>query len=98
MVKNIVILGGGTAGWMTAAWLSKHLDNINITLTESSDIPIIGVGESTVPPIVEFIRQLGIPEEEWMPECNATYKSSICFKDFYKTDDRRIWYPFEPMR
>jgi tryptophan halogenase len=94
MVKNIVIVGGGSAGWMTAANMSKHLDGVNITLIESPDVPIIGVGESTVPPIVDFMKSLGLDEKDWMPACNATYKSSICFRGFHGTDDNRMWYPF----
>ncbi|MFC1772575.1 tryptophan halogenase family protein [Pseudomonadota bacterium] len=94
MVRNIVIVGGGSAGWMTAASLSKHLDGVKITLLESPNVPIIGVGESTVPPIVEFMSSLGFEEKEWMPACNATYKSAICFRNFHGTDDNRIWFPF----
>ena len=72
MVKSIVIVGGGSAGWMTAAHLSKHLDGVNVSLLESRDVPVIGVGESTVPPIVDFMQSLGVEEQEWMPACNAT--------------------------
>ena len=94
MVKNIVIVGGGSAGWITAAHMSKNLKNINITLIESPDFPTIGVGESTVPPVVDFIKNLGFEEKDWMPACNATYKSSICFRGFHGTDNNKIWYPF----
>ena len=94
MVKSIIIAGGGSSGWMTAAHLSHHLKNIKITLIEASDIPTIGVGESTIPPIVDFMHNLGLREEDWMPKCNATYKSAICFKDFYKVGDPRFWFPF----
>ena len=94
MVKNIVIVGGGSAGWFTAAHMSKHLKGIKISLIESPDIPVIGVGESTVPPVVEFMRDLGLEETDWMPACNATYKSAICFKGFHGTDEGTMWYPF----
>ncbi len=94
MVKNIVIVGGGSAGWMTAAHLSNILSDISITLVESPDVPIIGVGESTVPPIVDFMKSLGMDEKDWMPACKATYKSSICFRDFHGTDGKRMWFPF----
>ena len=94
MVKNIVIVGGGSAGWMTAAHLSKQLKGVNISLVESPNVPIIGVGESTVPPIVDFMKSLGIEEKEWMPACSATYKSSICFKRFHGTDENTMWFPF----
>lgn len=94
MVKKIVIAGGGSSGWMTASYLSKNLKGVDITLIESSDIPTIGVGESTIPPIVDFMEGLGLKEEDWMPKCNATIKSAICFKDFYKKGDPRFWFPF----
>ena len=94
MVKNIVIVGGGSAGWMTASYMSKKLSGINITLIESSDIPVIGVGESTVLPIVEFMNTLGLDEKDWMPKCNATYKSAIGFQGFGSKDDPPFWFPF----
>ena len=94
MIKNILIVGGGSAGWMTAAHMSKHLEGVNISLVESPNVPIIGVGESTVPPVVEFMKSLGLDEKDWMPACNATYKSSICFRYFHGSDDNKIWFPF----
>ncbi len=97
MIKRIVIVGGGSSGWMTAAFLAKRLENIDITVIEASDIPIIGVGESTIPPIIHFLKAMGLEESDWMPVCNATYKSAIRFKDFYSTEDPAFWYSFEPM-
>jgi len=97
MIKKIVIAGGGSAGWMTAAYLSVHLKNIEITLIEASDIPVVGVGESTITPIVNFMKALQLEEIDWMPHCNATYKSAIGFKNFYSKDDPHFWYTFEPM-
>ncbi len=94
MVKKIVIAGGGSSGWMTASYLSKNLKDVQITLIEASDIPTVGVGESTIPPIVDFMKGLGFKEEDWMPQCNAVYKSAICFKDFYRVGDPRFWFPF----
>ena len=83
-VKSIVILGGGTAGWMTANVLQKkwqHL-GINISLVESPDIGIVGVGEGSTPKLKYFFDSLDISEAEWMPECNATYKNGISFKNW----------------
>lgn len=97
MVKKILIVGGGSAGWSTAAYMSTFLKDIQIELIESSDIPVVGVGESTVPPIVDFMKEMGVSEEEWMPECNATFKSCIRFKDFHQLDEPAMWYPFEPV-
>ena len=60
---DICIIGGGTAGWMTASYLASVLPN-NITLIESRDIPIIGVGESTVPSFTDFIKTVGLTEQD----------------------------------
>ena len=83
-IKNIVILGGGTAGWMTANLLHKkwqHL-GIQVTVVESPDIGIIGVGEGSTPLLKVFFDSLDIEESEWMPACNATYKNGISFVDW----------------
>lgn len=97
MVKRIVIVGGGSSGWSAAAYMSKFLNGVSISLIESSDIPVIGVGESTLPPMVEFMEALGLREEDWMARCNATYKSAIRFEDFHQFDEPPIWFPFEPV-
>lgn len=80
-IKELVILGGGTAGWMTASYLGKALQGaVNITLLEAPAIPRIGVGEATVPNLQSaFFDYLGIPETEWMRECNASFKTGIKF-------------------
>jgi tryptophan 6-halogenase len=77
---RIVILGGGTAGWMAAnlfanAWPGRA----QVTVVESPDIGIIGVGEGSTPQLKAFFDTLGIAEAEWMPACNATYKNGIAF-------------------
>lgn len=82
--QEIVIVGGGTAGWMSANLLAhswaRH--GTKITLIESSDIGIIGVGEGSTPYLRQFFQRLGIQESEWMPACNATYKCGIRFPDW----------------
>ena len=94
-VKNIVIVGGGTAGWMTAAYLSKALSkNIQITLVESSNITTIGVGEATFSTIKVFFDFLGLQEQEWMPKCNATYKMGIKFVN-WNAEGRHFYHPFQ---
>jgi Tryptophan halogenase len=79
--KTILIVGGGTAGWLVAnelhhAW--GHL-GVKISLIESARIGTVGVGEGTTPSIRNWFAKLGIPESEWMPRCNATYKCGISF-------------------
>ena len=70
---KICIIGGGTAGWWCAAYMNKFLD-ADITLIESNEIPISGVGESTLPQIKTFFDELEIPEEKWMNHSHAIYK------------------------
>jgi tryptophan 7-halogenase len=83
-VENIVIVGGGTTGWMAAAYLVKALQgSVAITLIESDQIPTLGVGEATVPSIrTEFFDFLEISESEWMPQCNGTFKIGIKFANW----------------
>src|SRR6516162_8579052 len=81
LMREVVILGGGTAGWMTASYLSKAFGpEIRITLIEADTIPKIGVGEATIPNLQRvFFDFLGLPEEEWMRHCNAAFKAGIKF-------------------
>ena len=80
-IQKVVVLGGGTAGWMTAADLAKALEGtVEITVLEAPAIPRIGVGEATVPNLHKvFFDFLGLAEEEWMRECNASFKMGIKF-------------------
>jgi tryptophan halogenase len=80
-IGKIVVLGGGTAGWMTAAYVRKAFGNsVEVTVLEAPSIPRIGVGEATVPNLQKvFFDFLGIPEEEWMRETNASYKMGVKF-------------------
>ena len=80
-INSLTIVGGGSAGWMTAALLSKYSD-IKITLIESENIKTIGVGESTLQHFNRLVRRLDLTDREWMPKCKATYKTSIAFKNW----------------
>jgi 2-polyprenyl-6-methoxyphenol hydroxylase-like FAD-dependent oxidoreductase len=76
---HFVVLGGGTAGWMAACLIAKAWPQHKITVVESPDIGIIGVGEGSTPQLKAFFDTLGLAESEWMPKCNATYKAGISF-------------------
>ena len=94
-IKSILIVGGGSSGWMTASFMSKFFaeDDIKISLVESDSVPTVGVGESTIGSINNYFQLLGLEDEEWMPYCNGTYKNSIRFTDF-KEIGHEIEYPF----
>jgi tryptophan 6-halogenase len=80
-IEHVVILGGGTAGWMTAAYLGKALQgSVRITVLEAPAIGRIGVGEATVPNLQRaFFDYLGLAEDDWMRECNASFKMAVKF-------------------
>ena len=93
--NTITIVGGGSSGWMTAAFLIRTFPEKEITVIESSNIPIIGVGESTLIDFTNFRDYLGIEEKDFMKKTNASYKMSIKFTDFYDKDAGSFHYPFK---
>ena len=82
---NVVIVGGGTAGWMTTAALCKTFGDWNITIIEGGES--IGVGESTTPHINQYLKYMEIDDETFLREARATYKSSSRFQDFSKVGE-----------
>lgn len=96
-IKSILIVGGGSSGWMTAAAMLQQIPDLKVTLVESPNVPTIGVGESTIGHINEFLDFLGLKDEDWMKHCNATYKTSIKFLDFRENPTEKphvFHYPF----
>lgn len=90
-VRRVVIAGGGTAGWSTAASLGKVLGELlDITLVESEEIGIIGVGESTVPTTRAFHHLLGIDEREFLRDNQGSFKLGISFENWARIGDRYI--------
>ncbi|MDP2559532.1 tryptophan halogenase family protein [Psychrobium sp. 1_MG-2023] len=85
-IKKVVIVGGGTAGWLAANHLGKQLINehsgVEVCLIESPNIPTIGVGEGTVPLMRQTLQELGISETEFIRECDVTFKQGIKFVDW----------------
>lgn len=94
-IEKLVILGGGTAGLMTAAAFSRFLSDgkREITLVESDEIGIVGVGEATIPPIRDFNHRLGIDERAFIRETGATIKPGIEFEGWGKIGERYL-HPF----
>lgn len=94
MAKSVVIVGGGSSGWMTASYLKKALKGVDITLVEAPHIKTIGVGEATFSTIKLFFDYLGLEEHEWMPSCNAAYKLAIKFVNWRKQGGH-FYHPFQ---
>jgi len=89
MIKRILVAGGGTAGWMAAAALARTMGHtVAVTLVESEAIGTVGVGESTIPPLVVYNRLLGINEAEFMRATQATFKLGILFDNWKQPGDR----------
>jgi len=90
-IKKVVIAGGGTAGWMAAAAISKILGKVlDITLVESEQIGTVGVGEATIPPLITFHRLLDINEQEFMAATQSTFKLGIAFENWRNVGENYI--------
>jgi tryptophan halogenase len=90
-IRKVVIAGGGTAGWMAAAAISKILGKVlDITLIESDEIGTVGVGEATIPPLVTFHRLLDIKEQDFMAATQGTFKLGISFENWRDVNENYI--------
>ena len=99
-ISRIVIVGGGSAGWLTAGLLASEYfagarSEVSITLVESPDVKIIGVGEGTWPTMRSTLRKIGIPEAEFLAKCSAAFKQGTRFNAWVTGDDDDYYYhPF----
>jgi len=88
VINRVVVVGGGTAGWNAAALLVRTLGNvISVTLVESDDIGIVGVGEATIPPIINFNNALGIEESDFLKATQGSIKLGIQFENWGQVGD-----------
>lgn len=97
--NSVVIVGGGTAGWLTAGVIAAHHKSndpnaLNITLVESSDIPTVGVGEGTWPTMKNTVRQIGIKESDLFKHCFAAFKQGGKFVDWVQGNGDFYYHPF----
>ena len=91
-INSITIVGGGTAGWMTASTIVKAFPHISITVIEPSGAETIGVGESTIGGIRSWTNFIGLQDSDFLKETDGSYKLSIKFTDFYEKNGESFHY------
>src|SRR5437763_4816731 len=99
LIEQVTIVGGGIAGWLTAAFLNAKLNTaaagrrVEVVLIESPTVPIIGVGEGTLPTMVGILREIGIDERDFFRECDASFKFGVRFEG-WNLNEHGIPYSF----
>ncbi len=101
--KRVLIVGGGSAGWMAAAYLNSALNRdgrkvADISLIESPDVPRIGVGEATIPNINHILAVIGIDERDFMRRVDGTFKQAIKYANWVQNDGSHYYHPFDRFR
>jgi len=91
---KIVIVGGGSAGWLTAGYLSKFHNDCDIELIESAKVPTIGVGESVTPHVDFFLNEIGVDRHHWMKHTNSVYKLANKFTNWVTNTGETEYFSF----
>ena len=93
-IKRLVIVGGGTAGWITASWFARRWGNMmDVVVIDKSEPERVGVGEATLLSFPNIMKSMGYKPTDWLREIDATFKSGILFPGWGK-EDQTIWHPF----
>ncbi|WP_278405449.1 tryptophan halogenase family protein [Pseudoalteromonas ruthenica] len=102
-LSRVIVVGGGTSGWLSAAYLASSFKrtgrDIKVSIIESDTIPTIGVGEGTFPTIVNTLYEIGLSEKEFITACDASFKQGALFKNWlYNPSDKphAYYHPFDP--
>ena len=93
-VRSVVIVGGGTSAWLTAAMISHSIPSMKVTVVDKEIGSPVGVGEGTLLSFDMVMKKAGFTVEEWFFELDATFKSGILFPGWGETGDKNVWHPF----